>query len=149
MQVKISELIILVGMSAFALATLIPSLDMPYSSEQTFGPGFMPLNMSVAVIILCALLVWRQIRAARAGAAVDSPASSPEGIIAVCVAVGLITATVFLAHYGSLLLPLAVCILIISKFLLNRSWLVAIGSTIATIAAIYAIFSLWLKIPLS
>lgn len=145
---KISELILLGGMSAFAVATLIPSLGMPYSAGQTFGPGFVPLNMSVAVIILCALLAWRQLHRSEPDAE-EATASPREGRVAVCATVLLITATVFLAHYGSLLLPLGACIFLVSRFLLNRSWLVAFGSTLATIAAIYGIFSLWLKIPLT
>ncbi|MFV0490612.1 MAG: tripartite tricarboxylate transporter TctB family protein [Pseudorhodobacter sp.] len=145
---KTSEMIFLGGLAAFAIATLIPSINMPYSSGQTFGPGFVPLNMSVAVLILCALLVLRQFRTHKAITSGGTEGASGEGVIAVIVAIALIAATVFAAHYGSLLLPLGLCSLAVTRFLLGRSWLVAIGSTLATIAVIYAIFSLWLQIPL-
>ena len=43
---KISEAILLAMLAIFSLVLLVSSLDMPYGTEQTFGPGFLPLNLS-------------------------------------------------------------------------------------------------------
>lgn len=144
---KISEILLLGALAAFAVATLIPSIEMPYSTGQTFGPGFLPLNMSVVILAITGLLVLRQFRA-RENADTVEGTGHRSGALPVVAAIALIVATVLLARFGSLLLPLGLCILLVTALLLGRGWRVALISTIATIAAIYVIFGLWLQIPI-
>lgn len=146
---KPSEILFLGGLAVFAGVTLAGSIGMPFSAGQTFGPGFLPLIMSVAVLVIGALLAVRGIR--RAGAPlVGTPASETvRGVQLVVAAVALIGATVLAARFGSLLLPLAVCLLVVTSVLLERGWKVGAISTLLTMAAIYAIFDLWLRIPIS
>lgn len=143
---KPSELLFLAGLSVFAGVTLIGSMDMPFSSGQTFGPGFLPLIMGLSVITICAMIGLRGFL--RAGPA--SNATEVTGNIApVLFAIALIAAAIAGASFGSLLLPLGVCIMVVTGYLLNRGWVVALVSTLITLVAIYAIFGIWLQIPIS
>lgn len=146
---KISEIVLLGGLAIFAGITLYASTGMPFSSEQTFGPGFLPLIMSVAVLVIGGLIAIRVLTNKHAGLPEAPGAETITGVRTVIIAAGLIAATIFLAEFGSLLAPLAVSLLIVTGVLLERGWKVAILSTFVTIAAIYAIFHLWLNIPLT
>lgn len=145
-----SELFFLGALAVFAGATLMGSIDMPFMSGVTFGPGFLPLIMSVAILGLAVLIcirayVTRKIDAAESAAEVE-PAGNIGAVIA---AVALIAGTVAAASLGSLLVSLGVCMILVNRMLLHRSWVVSVGATLATIAAIYAIFGLWLHIPIT
>lgn len=72
---KISEIILLAGLTIFSLVLLGSSLDMPYSTEDTFGPGFLPLNLSVALLGLVGILAIRASLAARRARLHASPAA--------------------------------------------------------------------------
>ncbi|MCB1971247.1 MAG: tripartite tricarboxylate transporter TctB family protein [Geminicoccaceae bacterium] len=156
---KLSEFLFLGLLAVFAGATLYGSLDMPYGSEQTFGAGFVPLNMSVAVLVLGALIVFRGVRAGRAdipdpaeasGTPKGDQATSPlKGVGIVIATVALIAATIAAAHFGSLMLPLGLSMVVITALFLERGWRIGLISTAVALIVIYGIFDLWLKIPLS
>lgn len=159
---RTSELLFLGGLALFAGITLVGSFGMPFTSGLTFGPGFLPLIMSVAVLAIGALIALRRTGPAQTA---DAPADTAQGSAAstddtatpsaagdirtVIICVTLIAVTIVAASYGSLLLALGVCIALITAFLLKRGWIVALVSTAITIAAVYAIFDLWLQIPIS
>ncbi|MEQ3625376.1 MAG: tripartite tricarboxylate transporter TctB family protein [Celeribacter sp.] len=166
---RTSELLFLGGLALFAGITLVGSFGMPFTSGLTFGPGFLPLIMSVAVLAIGALIALRR---TGAGQTAETPAAAPADtspdpstgpspdpsadttpatgdIRTVILCVVLIAVTIVAASYGSLLLALGVCIALITAFLLKRGWIVALVSTAITIAAVYAIFDLWLQIPIS
>lgn len=156
---KTSEFLFLGGLAAFAGAALVASSQMPYSSGQTFGPGFLPLNMAVLILVFVAISVIRALVARRRGdkrivmtegnGAEVASTVSRKGIGIVLSTVAMLAATIAAAHLGSLLLPLGLCILVVTALFLERGWAVGFISTIATLATIYAIFDLWLQIPLS
>jgi len=147
--VKYSELLFLGMLAVFAGATLIGSIGMPFTSGVTFGPGFVPLIMSVAILVLAALIAARTMMRRRAAGDTVVQDEEPAGdITSVIFAIALIAAAVAATSFGSLLAPLGVCMFVITALLLKRSWAVAVVSTLVTVAAIYAIFGVWLHIPI-
>lgn len=143
---KPSELIFLGGLAVFAGVTLVGSLAMPFRSGLTFGPGFLPLIMSVAIFTICGLIGLREVRRS-APDLIETQA--PGDIRTVVFTIALIAATLLAASFGSLLLPLGICLYLTTSLLLKRGWYVGATSTVITLAAIYAIFGLWLQIPIS
>lgn len=144
---KNSEILFLTGLAAAAGAFLWNGLDMPYDADQSFGPGFVPVNMAIAILVLVGLVVARAALSRAAPAEEAAEAVDRSGLIAVIGAIALIAATVFAARFGSLLLPLGASMMIVTAIFLERGWRVAAISTIASLAVIYAIFAVWLKIP--
>jgi hypothetical protein len=49
---------------------------------------------------------------------------------------------------GSVLLPLAIVMAIVSVFFLRNSWVSSISMVAVSLAVIYLIFAVWLKIPI-
>lgn len=147
---KYSELLFLGILSVFAGATLVGSIGMPFTSGVTFGPGFLPLIMSVSILVLATSIMVRATMRRRAAGATVVPHTEPAGDVkSVIFAIALIAATIAAASLGSLLAALGVCMFIVTALLLKRSWGVALASTLVTAAAIYAIFGLWLHIPIT
>lgn len=143
---KPSEMLFLGALSVLAGAMLIGSTHMPFTSGQTFGPGFLPLIASATVLVLCATLMVRGLRRTL------SPAQRPDtrqGNVSVATAVALIAAATAAAGFGSVLAPLGLCMLVVTSLLLGRGWIVGAVSTLSTLAVIYAIFAMWLHIPIS
>ncbi|GAA5063966.1 tripartite tricarboxylate transporter TctB family protein [Roseibacterium beibuensis] len=143
---KWSELILLAGLACFAGVILHDSLDMPYRSSQAFGPGFIPLNMAIATLALCGLLL---VRAVVAGLRSGEMALDLARALPAIGAIALLLLATAAASFGSVLGPLAVAMTVISALLLGHGWVRSVLLTAATLAVIYAIFSLWLNIPVT
>lgn len=156
---KLSETILLSLFAVFAGVLLFNSLDMPYVSGQGFGAGFLPLNMSVAVIVLAGLIALRALLS-RKGALVETrevPADSPpvsepdqrRSFVAPISTIVFLLAATAVMGFGSVLFPLAILMTLVSALFLGNTWFRSIRMTIVTLAGIYLIFSVWLNIPIT
>jgi len=157
--VKVSEIILLSLFAVFAGVLLFNSLDMPYSSDLSFGAGFLPLNMSVAIIILAGVIVLRALLnrkktlvETREVSTDSQQASGPDqrqSFVAPISTIGLLLVATVVMGFGSVLFPLAILIMIVSALFLGNTWFRSIRMTIVTLAGIYLIFSVWLHIPIT
>jgi hypothetical protein len=154
---KMSEIILLAGLTVFSLVLLGSSLEMPYSAEETFGPGFLPLNLSVALLILVGITVLRAVLAARrarphassAEGEGTNPAPSAVGRTGVLLAaMGTVGIGILAMRYVGVLPALAVLLTVISWRFAGHSPARSAGVSAITVLAIYGIFKLWLGIPL-
>lgn len=155
---KFSELILLSLFTVFAGILLFNSLDMPYSSGQGFDVGFVPLNMSVVIIVLAGLIGLRALVGKKktqvengevpSDSFQDSEPEQRQSLVAPISTILLLLVSTAVMGLGSILLPLAVVMTIISIFFLGNSWFRSIRMTIVALAMIYLIFSVWLKIPI-
>lgn len=148
---KWSEMILLAGLAAFAGILLKDSLALPYSSPQGFGAGFIPLNFAAATLALTGFLALRALLAHRTSEpGQQEPGERPWKIALPAIAtMALLFAATYAMSFGSVLVPLAVAITVVSTVFLNHSWRRSALLAVVTLAVIYAIFSLWLKIPLT
>lgn len=153
---KMSEIILLAGLTVFSLVLLGSSLEMPYSTEETFGPGFLPLNLAVALLGLVGVLALRAVLAARRAGQHASPAAegakpAPSAVArpAVLIAVmGTVGIGILAMKYVGVLPALTVLMAVISWRFSGHSPAKAAAVSLITVASIYAIFDLWLGIPL-
>lgn len=146
---KWSELLLLLALTIFSGMLLKDSFALSYSSEGGFGPGFIPRNFAIVTILLAMLLGGQSYLAGRKQQIErdDQKETGEYSILAPSAAVVLLFTATFTMHFGSVLAPLAVVTTVISAVFLGHSWVKAAGLTLATLAVIYAIFSVWLKIP--
>lgn len=149
---KYSEIILLVGLSVFAGVLLKDSFSLDYSSDGGFGPGFIPRNFAIVTIALAAVLLAQLFRNHQRSGAEEPSASSDEPfdlgqLVAPVATILLLLAATYFMEFGSVLAPLGVTITIVSAVFLKHSWIKSVILTVATLAVIYAIFSLWLNIP--
>lgn len=155
---KISEAILLAVLAVFSLVLLISSLDMPYGTEQTFGPGFLPLNLSAALLVAIGILAVKAGLAARkARAASPHPAAGKgEDRTEAAAKTGVLVAAVALVAIATLamkfigVLPAVVVMMaLISWRFSGHSPLKSAAVSVSSVIAIYLIFEVWLHIPLT
>ncbi len=154
---KISETILLCFFTVFAGVLLFNSLAMPYFSGQGFGAGFLPLNMAAAVIILAGMITLRSLlnrknthaehRETTTNSDQDFAEEKQKSLAAPVITIILLLAACAIMRLGSVLLPLAIVLTIISALFLGNTWFRSIRMTIVTLTVIYLIFSVWLDIP--
>lgn len=149
---KASEIFLLASLAVFSGVLLWFSLDIPYSAGQGFGPGYLPLNLSVATLALIAVLAVKAILARRGTTPTQAVPSAPEGsitaVLPVVAVVVLLTLALLAMSLGSVLAPLGCVMVLISWRLSGHSLLRSILVNAAVLGVIYVIFGLWLRIPL-
>lgn len=122
-------------------AWIVGALDLTYMGDFAPGSGFLPFWLGIALVGLSALFVWRKLRspgeAAPAGGWRKTAAIA--GGLAVCV--GVIEALGFVVSVAAYLVFL-------TRFVEREPWRPALGVSLGTVAALFAVFRLWLSVPL-
>jgi hypothetical protein len=145
---KASEIILLAGLTIFSGVLLWFSLDIPYSAGQGFGPGYLPLNLAVATLVLIAVLAVRAFVARHDGPPAQAATGQAAAVLPVLAVVLLLVLATLAMALGSLLAPLGIVMVLISWRLSGHGLLRSILVNAAVLGAIYVIFGLWLRIPL-
>lgn len=147
---RTSELALIVFTIVFSAFLGYQSLEFRYFSSQGFGPGFVPLNFSLVTLSLGVLIF---LKFGKRSAQVDGDTFQVKEHLKAAIppmfAVLLLLVAVYLMHFGSVLAPLFVVMIVISKILLGHSLIHAFIVNMITLAAIFAIFNLWLGIPVT
>ena len=143
---KTSEMILLVGLAGFAGWLLWESTAMPYHTGIGVGAGFVPLNIAVTSLTLIAVLTCKS---SPVGEKREERRTNWQRVRPPVITMILLVMTVLVMGFGSVLLPLGGGLVVVSVVLLGHSWPRAVLHSVSTLAFIYAVFSLWLKIPLT
>ena len=147
---KTSEMILLVCLAGFAGWIFWESTNMPYQTGYGVGAGFVPLNIAMASLTLITVLICKITG--------DRPAISEKGekryaswqrVRPPVITMILLVITLLVMEFGSVLLPLGGVLIVVSVMILDHSWPRAVLHSVSTLAFVYAVFSLWLKIPLT
>lgn len=147
---RTSELVLIVFTIVFSAFLGYQSLEFNYFSNQGFGPGFVPLNFSLATLALGVLIF---LKFGKRRAQVDGDTFQVKEHLKAAIppifAVLLLIVAIYLMHFGSVIAPLFVVMMVISKTLLGHSLIRAFVMNLITLGAIFAIFNLWLGIPVT
>lgn len=135
------------GILAFGVVLLDGSLKLPYYVEEVPGPGFLPLWLSLGIIAMGLVLTVRGMRLGKYRIEnVEWPDAVGRWRIAIILAaLGLVL--IMLDTLG-FLASVALFVAIATFGLGTRSWRELIPVPILAAAVLYAIFALWLKVPL-
>ena len=131
------------------LLTLVASLKMPEAlglpkdSQYTIGPGFLPLIMLGATIVCCVILLLLDLKD-KTDATVKKE-SIPKMLLYI-MATGLL---IFCMEHVGIILSVAVYIFSIIFFVEKHPPLTALKVSLITSVLIYAIFHIWLKVPMT
>jgi hypothetical protein len=141
------------GLALVALLALVQSARLDVGSITRPGPGFFPLVLGVALLVVAAALLasaWRTAPARRpeaGGAVTESPAASRGGgaliatLLAFAVYVAVFERLGFLLATGGFLAflfgPVA-----------RYRWPVALGGALAVTLAAHLVFDVWLQVRL-
>ena len=155
---KISEAILLAMLAIFSLVLLVSSLDMPYGTEQTFGPGFLPLNLSIALLVAIGIVTVKGVVAAckARDASPQQAAGNTEDKAEVAAKTGVLVAAIalvaiatFAMKFVGVLPAVLVMMALISWKFSGHSPLKSVAVSVSSVVAIYLIFEVWLHIPLT
>ena len=141
---NISHRIFLIALTIFSIMIIFESYKMPYSSAQSFGPGYIPLNISIIFLILIVFVALSELKKKK-----KVEIEEDDGLkLTPFLAMGLIAISTYIMELTSILLPLFIVVIVVSKFFLRNSWSKTAFSSVSTVTFIYFIFGLWLNIPL-
>nr|WP_321462118.1 tripartite tricarboxylate transporter TctB family protein [uncultured Cohaesibacter sp.] len=146
---KTAEIAFLAILAAFAASLAIGSLDLKYADEFSFGPGFIPLNVGVLILICCALQVIRGILKHRKANTRGNAATEqhPPNIAGLLITTAILVLGIAAMAFGSVLAPIFAMIVLLSWRVANHPITNSLFVGAATTAAIYVIFAVWLNLP--
>ena len=161
---KTAEITFLAILAAFAASLAIGSLDLKYADEFSFGPGFVPLNVGVLIVICCILLAFRSFARSRKEAAeaetqqqdgdevaeVAAPQEHEDtspNIAGLVTTVAIIVGCVAAMALGSVLAPIFAMIFLLSWRVAHHPIILSFFVGATTTATIYVIFAIWLNLP--
>ena len=129
---------------AVGSALMMPeAMSLPKDSQYTIGPGFLPLIMLGATIVCCVILLLLDLKD-KTDATVKKE-SIPKMLLYI-MATGLL---IFCMEHVGIILSVAVYIFSIIFFVEKHPPLTALKVSLITSVLIYAIFHIWLKVPMT
>ena len=129
---------------ALVASLMMPeALALPKDSQYTIGPGFLPLIMLGATIVCCVILLLLDLKD-KTDATVKKE-SIPKMLLYI-MATGLL---IFCMEHVGIILSVAVYIFSIIFFVEKHPPLTALKVSLITSVLIYAIFHIWLKVPMT
>lgn len=129
---------------ALVASLMMPeALGLPKDSQYTIGPGFLPLIMLGATIVCCVILLLLDLKD-KTDATVKKE-SIPKLLLYI-MATGLL---IFCMEHVGIILSVAVYIFSIIFFVEKHPPLTALKVSLITSVLIYAIFHIWLKVPMT
>lgn len=145
---KLSEAILLAFLAVFSAVLGLGSLGMQYSGSMTFGPGFLPLN---AAIVLLLLIAGSFVRAymARTLRPADGETRywGRDDALRMAVALLSLVLCVLAMRVAGVLPPVFLTMVILSWFIGGHPLWRSIAVSAAVLAVIYLIFVVWLGLP--
>lgn len=119
------------------------AMGLPKDSQYTIGPGFLPLIMLGATIVCCVILLLLDLKD-KTDATVKKE-SIPKMLLYI-MATGLL---IFCMEHVGIILSVAVYMFAIIFFVEKHPPLTALKVSLITSVLIYAIFHVWLKVPMT
>ena len=125
----------------FAALWITTALGLPYVGDYAPGSGFLPLWLGVCLLVLSAIHVVASVRAPVATA----PAGNWRKVMAVTI--GLIVCVAVIESLG-FVVAVAIYLLFLLRFVEKESWRTSLSLSVGTVAVLFALFRLWLHVPL-
>ncbi len=132
---------------AYGTWVLEESLKLPYLVDRVPGPGFLPLWVSLGMVLAGLVLTAHGIRSGSRPSG-ERRWPGPAGWWRIGGALGLLTASVLLLE-GLGFIPITVLfVALVSLLLGTRSWKILASVPLVAAIVIYGVFGIWLKVPL-
>ena len=139
------ELILLLLLAAFAASLVTGATEMKYSDQYSFGPAFVPINTGVLLLLCCGLQAVRVIKR-QSEPPEEGEVPDVKGLL---LAGAIIAGGILAMSLGSVMLPIAGIVFLISWLVTRHSLAMSLLVSAATTGIIYLIFSIWLNLPMT
>ena len=125
----------------FAIVWIATALGLPYMGDYAPGSGFLPLWLGVCLFALSAIHVVASAR----GPALAVPAGQWRKVLAVTL--GLVVCVAVIDTLG-FVLAVGGYLVFLLRGVEREPWRTSLGVSGAAVAALFAVFRLWLHVPL-
>lgn len=125
----------------FAIVWIATALGLPYMGDYAPGSGFLPLWLGVCLLALSAIHVVASVR----GPALAVSAGQWRKVLAVTL--GLVVCVAVIDKLG-FVLAVGGYLVFLLRGVERERWRTSLGVAGAAIAVLFAVFRLWLKVPL-
>ena len=125
----------------FAVLWIATALGLPYMGDYAPGSGFLPLWLGVCLLVLSAIHVMARMRSPAA----DPPAGHWRKVVAVTL--GLVACVAVIEPLG-FVVAVGAYLLLLLRVVEKESWRISLGVTAGAIAVLFALFRVWLHVPL-
>ncbi len=142
---KVGERIFLLFFIIFSLVLLKEGSTLPAAAKFGIGPGFLPKVVSILSIILSAALLVRSFLQKDVS---GKKFGAKEGLLRMAVTFGLLVLAVFLMDYVGMVIPLVLFLIIEFRWIEKYKLFTSIKVSVFSVAVFYAIFKLWLGVPI-
>jgi putative tricarboxylic transport membrane protein len=136
------------GAAALGAATVILAWGLPEGTA-TGGPGtrFLPILLGALMVLLGGMVVLGRAPCARAAAA-SGPEREGEGPGRALATVGIMGAYALVLDRVGFLVATVVLVGVLVRLYGERRWAVVLSVALGAATASYALFAVWLKVPL-
>ncbi len=135
------ELVVGLVCGLFAALWIATALGLPYMGDYAPGSGFLPLWLGVCLLALSIIHVVSCVRSPAAGTPPGHWRKVVVVMLGLVVCVAVIEPVGFVVAVGAYLLFLL-------RGVEREPWRTSLGVTVIVIAVLFALFRLWLKVPL-
>ena len=125
----------------FAVLWIATALGLPYMGDYAPGSGFLPLWLGVCLLALSAMQVMTSLRTA----ATVVPAGRWRKVVAVFLGLVVCAAVIEVAGF---VVAVGAYLLYLLRGVEREPWRTSVAVTVVVVAVLFAIFRLWLKVPL-
>ena len=125
----------------FAVLWIATALGLPYMGQYAPGSGFLPLWLGVCLLVLSTVHVVSCLRTPPAAVAAGHWRKVVAVMLGLVICVAVIEPVGFVVAVGAYLLYLL-------RGVEREPWRTSVSVTIVVIAVLFALFRLWLKVPL-
>ena len=135
------DLVVGLACGLFAVVWIATAVGLPYMGDYAPGSGFLPLWLGVCLLVLSAIHVMSCVRTPAPVVAAGRWRKVVAVMLGLVVCVAVIEAAGFVVAVGLYLLYLL-------RFVEREPWPTSLGVAVVVVAVLFAIFRLWLKVPL-
>lgn len=144
---KLAERLFIVASILFSLMVIREGVRIPIKAEHTIGPGFLPLVVGIAMAIVSAVMLVKNIQKYREKTE-DKPFITKEGLNRLVTFFVILLASLLLNKVVGLVIPLIIFMTLVYRYIEKYSWLTSIKVAVICNVIFYLIFNTWLGVPL-
>ena len=141
------EQIFIILIILFSVIILVNSTKLPLKAEYTIGPGFLPMIVSILMILISIAILFQNYQK-RESLKQKPMFDERNDFTRLMLFFALLLISILLMNYLGIIIPLILFMIITFRFIEKYSWVTTLKVSIVSNIIFYLIFKVWLGVPL-
>ena len=141
------EQIFILFIILFSVVILVKSIKLPLKTQYTIGPGFLPMTVSILMIIVSIAIIFQNYQK-RESLKQKPMFGGRNDFTRLMLFFALLLISILLMNYLGIIIPLILFMIITFRFIEKYSWVTTLKVSIVSNIIFYLIFKVWLGVPL-